>query len=294
MTGAHHEMARRRVVRALSGEAGFSLAEMLVVIVILGMMMSAVFLTLDISQKSYSRATAAEDALASMRAGMDRMASDLRLIGSFYSGSGSAASPITAFVENSSITFWGDVDADTASTSVSGGTTTVTDATLTAAVSAAATDLTVTAAVSGTYGATGFTAGEMLYIADGSVREVATVSSAPSSGNSIVLSSGVVNAYAAGSLVRSVEQVTYTYTAGTGGALGTLTRTTAAGGTETLLDNVVSFTLTGYDYAGSTTTNIAGIEEIAITVTTRGSAVATGANTRTMTTRVRLRVVPTS
>jgi prepilin-type N-terminal cleavage/methylation domain-containing protein len=275
------------------GADGFSLAELLVVIVILGLIMAAVLATLDISQKAYTRASSAEGIQADMRGAMDRIVSDFRLIGSFYTGAGNAAEPITAF-SATGITFWGDVDADTARTTLSGGTLTAVEASLTSAVAAGATTLTVTPATAGDPGVTGFTVGEMIYIADGSVREVATVSTAVSGGSTITTSSGLLAAYPAGSLVRSVEQVTYTYTAGVSGALGTLTRTTAANGTETLLDNVVSFSLTGYDFAGAVTTNRVAIEELAVALRTRSGTGVTGATTRAMTIRVRLRTVPTS
>lgn len=301
MTGTPRAVAGGPLVRALRDEEGFSLAEMLVVIVILGLMMAAVFGTLDVSQKAYSRASASEDAQAGLRSAMDRIVSDFRLIGSFYTGSGNAGGPITTFgpVVSSaldcssacSITFLGDVDADTATTTISSGTVTVTEAVLAADVAAGATSITVTPS-SGTSGTLGFTATERLYIASGSVREVATVSAltAPST----LTVSALMNGYPAGSLIRSVEQVTYTYTAGTGSALGTLTRTSASEPSSTLLDNVASFSMTGYDFAGSTTTNVAGMEELEVNVRARTSGGPTGSATRAMKIRVRLRVVPSS
>lgn len=285
MTTALRRIAR--VGEAVRGQGGFTLAEMLMVIVILAMIMGAVLATLDVSQRAFSRASASEDVQAGMRAAMDLIVSDLRLIGSFYTGAGNSGSPITAF-SSSSITFWGDINADTAGVTFSGGAATVTEATLAAAVSSGATMVNVTPAASGTDGSTGFANGEMLYVANGSVREVRTVTS--TSGNSVGISSGLMTGYEANSLIRSVEQVTYTHTAGS--PLGTLTRTTAAEGTQTLLDNVVSFSLTGYDYAGNTTVNVAALEEIQVDVTTRASAGASGASQRRMTIRVRVRVVP--
>jgi prepilin-type N-terminal cleavage/methylation domain-containing protein len=286
---ARGRRATHTLRKAVHAEGGFTLAELLVVVVILAMIMGAVFATLDVSQKVYSRASAAEDVQAGMRAAMDRIVAELRLIGSFYTGAGNAGSPITAFGPTS-ITFWGDVDADTAATAFAGGNTVVSEATLASAVSAGSSDVTIAPATAGDPGVTGFTAGELIYIADGSIREVRTVTSA--SGNSAGLSGGVMNAYAAGSLVRSVEQVTYSYTAGS--PLGTLSRETAAEGSQTLLDNVVSFALTGFDFAGATTTNPAGIEEVGIDLVTRAGAGVTGSSQRRMTIRVRVRVVPTS
>ncbi|MBI2218346.1 MAG: type II secretion system protein [Candidatus Rokubacteria bacterium] len=261
-------MRRRasRGLRAAQGHRGFSLAELLVAIAVLSLIMAALFGALDVSQKAYGRATSAEEAQVAARATLDRLATDLRMVGSFYFGAGNAGFPITAF-GSTSISFWGDVNGD--------GSTTTTAA-------ATATGITLASA-------TGFTQNELVYVGSGAFREVATIASDPSSSTTLTLSAppaagtwtALANSYPANSMVRSVEQVTWSYDA----AARTLTRTEADSGAVTVMDNVVAFSLAGYDVNGTATTTLSAIDSIGVALTVEDPR---GAR-RTLGVRVQLR-----
>lgn len=247
------------IALGLRGERGFSLPELLAAIVVLSLMMAALFTTLDVSQQTFSRATAAEDAQVAARAVLERMASEFRMIGSFYFGAANAGYPITALT-SSSITFRGDVNGD-ASTWLSSpsGTDTVTVAS-----------------------AAGFSRDELVYLARGAMREVATITSDPAGSPTLTLGTTLLNSYpATTTIARSVEQVTWSYDP----AAKTITRTDAESGAVQMMDNVVAFNLTAYDVTGATTTTLTAIDSIEISVTTE----ARGMSRRTMQIRVQLR-----
>ena len=90
-------------------EAGFSLAELVVVVAILGFVMAAIVGIYLVTQRSTLVAGAAEDAQVLARAVLDQVASDLRLINSSRSTATGAITAATA----TSITFLGDIDAST-------------------------------------------------------------------------------------------------------------------------------------------------------------------------------------
>jgi prepilin-type N-terminal cleavage/methylation domain-containing protein len=253
-------------LRDARGRDGFSIAELLVVVAVLSLIMAALFGTLDVSQKAYGRATSAEEAQVAARATLDRLATDLRMVGSFYFGAGNAGFPITAF-SSTSISFWGDVNGD-------GRTTT--------SAASTATGITIASAA-------GFTENELVYVASGAFREVATIASDPSSSTTLTLAAppaagtwtALANSYPANSLVRSVEQVTWTYDS----AARTLTRTEAESGAVTVMDRVVAFSLTGFDVNGTATAGLTAIDSIGVNLTVedlRGSR-------RTLAVRVQLR-----
>ena len=79
----------------ISGEDGFTLTELLIVIAILGMVAAAVVGVSQVSQQTYTRAASLEDAQLGARAGLDRMATELRLIGAYWSGATDATDAIT-------------------------------------------------------------------------------------------------------------------------------------------------------------------------------------------------------
>jgi prepilin-type N-terminal cleavage/methylation domain-containing protein len=259
---------------AVRGDAGFSLAELLVAIAILGMMMAAIFVTLEVSQKTWTRATSVEEAQLGARAVLERMATEMRLIGSHYAGAAGGGTAITAATATS-ITFRGDMDADTVTSAGD-------EATTTAATSATPPHVTVSAA-------TGFCPNEILSIARGATREVGTISSI--SGTGLTLAASLATTFASGSTVRSVETVSYTYNP----ADGTLTRSQTASRdsagvctspSDAVLSNVVGLTLEYFQSDGTTTAATpALIREIRINLTTRG----TDGSRRTMTARVRPR-----
>jgi hypothetical protein len=98
-------------------------------------------------------------------------------------------------------------------------------------------------------------------------------------GTSLALATPLDSDYLEGSLVRSIETVTYAFDPGT----GQLTRRLGGAAPEVLVDNVTDFTLTYFDAAGVPTTVTEEIREIQVSVTTRG----TDGSPRTMMTRVK-------
>lgn len=241
-------------------EQGFSLAELLIVTAILPMMMAAVFLVYQGSQRIYLRSSSLEAAQAETRFGIDTLARDLRLIGSYCTG---ACAPITA-LSSSSITFWGDIDGDTVIGDVE---TTTVGSTLPA----------TTVVVSGS--ANAFAVGEFLSINDGAVREVLQIAAV--AGSTITLSAALSNTYPAGSVVRTVERVTYTYDA----AARTLTRTVPGLPGGAIAENVTNFTLSYFNSAQAPTSDPTQVREIRISLMNQG----TDGGRRTMVSTVRPR-----
>jgi prepilin-type N-terminal cleavage/methylation domain-containing protein len=105
---------RRSSVSALSGSAarqardaaGFTLAEMLVVVAVTGFLMAAVFAIYEVTQRTTFRASGSEAALVQARAVVDKFGGDFRMVGAAWNF---FASPITAATA-SSITLNGDID----------------------------------------------------------------------------------------------------------------------------------------------------------------------------------------
>jgi prepilin-type N-terminal cleavage/methylation domain-containing protein len=249
------------------GEAGFTLAELLIVTFILGLVMAAILSVYQVSQQTYTRASSLEGAQLGARTGLDRMATELRLIGSYWTGATNAGTAITA-ATSTSITFMGDVNGNT----VSGGAETT--------VAAGTTATGTTVQVSGT--ASGFAVNDYLHIADGVLREVRQITA--HAGTTITLGAALTTTYPAGSLVRSVESVTYTFDS----PAKTLTRTVGGGAAEIIVDNVTGLTLTYFDANGNDqggAPNLALIREIQISLTTQGS----DGSRRTMSSRVKPR-----
>lgn len=262
-------MARR------SGEDGFSLPELLLAMAILAMVVAAVFGVYQVSQQTYIRATSLEDAQLSARAGLERMVSDLQLIGAYsWTGTTGSGGAILAATPTG-IAFMADIDADT----VAGGQETTTAG----IVKLGDTNVSVQLPMGGSIGA--FSANESLYIADGSIREVHQIASV--SGNNITVAPSMLNTsdYPPGSIVRSVETVTYAYDA----PARTITRTVGGNGPEIIVDNVTGFILTYFDgFNPSVETAILNeIREIRIALTTRGG----DGSSRTMTVLVRPRTL---
>jgi prepilin-type N-terminal cleavage/methylation domain-containing protein len=243
----------------LKGEAGFTLTELLIVAAILAFAMAAVVGIFQVTQRSTFFASAGEEAQLSARAILDQLARELRMINF---GRSTTAGGITA-ASTTSITFLGDVDNDTRSAG--------NDATVTALADSGATTVQVSSG-------TGFSVGEQLSVADGPISETQSITAI--SGTTVTLGAGLSTYYPAGSIARSVETVTYTYTAPTSpGTVGTLTRT-AGGTTETLADNISSFQLTYWNASTppaqitdlTTQASRDQIREIRIQITTRSRA----------------------
>lgn len=242
---------------------------------ILGMVAAAVVGVYRFSLETYTRAASLEDAQVGARAGLDRMATELRLIGAYWSGAGGAGAAITA-ASATTITFMSDVNGDTVS---SGAETTV-------AAGTTATGTTVQVSGSASAAADAFDVysssalNDYVYVADGAIREVKQISGI--SGTTLTLASALATYYPAGSIVRSVETVTYNYD----GSAQTLTRSVGGSGAQTIIDNVTGLTLTYFQADGVTTaTGTADIREIQISLTTEGS----DGSSRIMTSRVRPR-----
>jgi prepilin-type N-terminal cleavage/methylation domain-containing protein len=261
-------MSRRR----RSDERGFTLVELLIALAIGAMVAAAIVEIFQGSLSQVSHATSLEDAQSSARVGLDQMVSELRLIGSYWTGIPGAGNAITAATP-STLTFMADIDADTVS-----GTT---ETTLTGASTATTLTVSANASAFNTYATAA--ANDYVYVADGGTRELRQLASV--TGSVVTLTAALANSYPAGSIVRSVERVSYTFDA----SAKTLTRTLGGGSTDTVLDNVTALTFSYFDSSGgalaTTPPDATAIKEVQISVTTQG----TGGDLRKMTSRVRLR-----
>ena len=261
----------------VAGDRGYTLVELLVVVAILGLVAAAIGGVYQVSVQAYTRSSSLEDAQVGARAGLERMVTELRLIGAFWTGATGAGTAITT-ATSTSITFMADVNGDTV---ISGAETTTT-----AAIASDSTTVVVNA--SATNVASSFnvyqtaTLNDYLYIADGATREVSRVSGV--SGSTLTLATALYYSYTVGSLVRSVETVTYNFDAAT----GSLTRSVGGSGASTIVDNVTGLTLTYFDATGtllSAPVTLASIREIQVSLTTQGS----DGSRRTLASRVRRR-----
>lgn len=258
-----------------TGEDGFTLTELLIVIVILGMMMAGIYGVYVVSQQIYTRSSSLEAAQLGVRAGLDRMATELRLIGYYWTGATGAGDAVTA-ATSTSITFLGDVDGDTVSNNA--------ETTVAAGITASGT--TVQISGTATQAANAFNVysnaaqNDYVYIANGKTREVKQTAGV--AGTTITLATALTTSYTAGSIVRSVETVTCALNG------SNLTRSVGGGAADTIVDNVTGLALTYFDTNGNNlgpTPNTTLIREIRISLTTQGS----DGSHRTMTSRVRLR-----
>ena len=87
-------------------DAGYSLAELLVVVAVTGFLMASVFTIFEVTQRTSQRATGSEAALVQARAVVDKIGGDFRMAGAswyYYS------TPIT-MADSTSINFRGDID----------------------------------------------------------------------------------------------------------------------------------------------------------------------------------------
>jgi prepilin-type N-terminal cleavage/methylation domain-containing protein len=256
-------------------QEGYTLAELLVVTAILGMVVAATLGVYQVSQQSYILAASLEDAQLGARAGLDRMATDLRLIGAFGVLVDGAPPPVTV-ATRTRITFRGDIDADTV---------TGTHAETTGAAAAGGADTASVDVPAGVTAAEAFKPGELLYIAgtDGVTREARAISAVAAT--AISLDTPLTSGFPEGSLVRSVETVTYDVSG------SRLRRTVGAGGADTIVDNVTDLALTYFEEGSppaeildtSAQTDRDRIREIRISLTTTGR----GGTRRTLTSRIR-------
>jgi prepilin-type N-terminal cleavage/methylation domain-containing protein len=253
---------------------GYTLVELLIVTAIVGMVAAGIVGVYQVSQGIYTRATALEDAQLGARAGLDRMASELRLIGAYWSGAAGAGPAITAATATN-ISFRADVDADTLN--VAGQ-----EITLTAPAVSGNTSISVNR-TTGSIGGNAFTASEWVHVANGARREVKQIAAEYGTGLTIPLTTALTSSFPGSpqpAIVRSVETITYDLN-------GTSLRRNGFG----IVENVNGLTLTYFGATGNllgSPPDLAQIREIQMSLTTQG----TDGSRRTMTSRVRSRNLP--
>lgn len=245
---------------------------------IVGLVAGAIFEVYQVSQDIYTRTNSLGAAQLGARAGLDRVASELKLIGSFWVGASGAGNAITAAAP-SSLTFMANID----DRSVINGAE--------ATASSVATGTSVPLSLTATATADAFrvyadsTLNDYIYIANGGRREVRRIASISS--NTLTLASALSATYPAGSLVRDVKTITYARNA----AANTLTRSQGGSGADTIIDDVSNLAFTYFDTAGGAlgaNPDPGLIREIQIDLTVQ----AAGGSPRRMITRVRPRSLP--
>jgi len=274
---------------------GYSLVELLIVLAIAGLIGGAIFEVYRVSQDTYIRASSLEAAQVGARAGLDRMANELRLIGSYWVGVSLCAplpncNAITAATPTS-ITFMANVD-DRSVINGAEATATSFPAANSIVLSLTETD---TSAAFKVYTGSGSALNDWIYIADGGTRDVKQVSTR--SGSTLTLNmntgnpsvSNLGSTYPLGSIVRDVKTITYTRNTGN----NTLTRTQGGDTTpDPIVDNVTGLTFYYYDAAGGALSasppNRGLIREIRIDLTVQNP----DGTVRYMTTRVKPRSLP--
>ena len=181
------------------GEHGYSLAELLVVCAVLGVVMAGI-LTLSMTGSTVAltgqnKTEAQQGARSTLL-----MEEDLRLAGYGFP-TNATANPVFVAASATSVTFWADLT--NAST------------TLTAAAAAGTGTLSVT-------NGAGFVSPNVVYVINQGVWETATVASATAT--SITLTAGLTNTYPAGAQVGLPHQITYSWD-----GVGTLSRNAGSG-----------------------------------------------------------------
>lgn len=279
-----------------AGEPGHSMVELLITIGVIGLVASAVAGVYQVSQQTYIRASSLEAVQTGARAGLDRMAGELRLIGSFWIGASCVESNCNAITtaSSNSITFRANVE-NVDGLSASNGAE--------VSISGTAGGTTVPLSISATATADAFKVYEnqglndFVYIADGGRREVRRIESRD--GSTLNLVSALSSLYPVppdtnvqNVLVRDVKTITYALEANPqkpGCVPFCLTRSQGGSGNEPVVDNVSNLTFTFFGTNGLTpTTDPALIREIQIDLTVRGG----DGSLRRMITRVRPRNLP--
>lgn len=262
------------------GESGYTLAELLVTLAIIGLVASAVAGVYQVSHQTYIRASSLEAAQIAARAGLDRMANELRLIGSFWFGASGAGNAITAATPTS-ITFMANVDDLSVINDA--------EATPSPTTTGNAVPLSITAGQTGdafkVYVSNPDLNNDYIYIANGGRREVKRITAI--NGNTLTLASALNLPYPAGSLVRDVKRITYAHNV----AASTLTRSQGGSGADPVVDGVSGLTFTYFDTTGGAlgaNPDTSIIREIQVDLTVQGA----DGSPRRMTTRVRPRSLP--
>jgi len=242
-------------MKTRTGERGYSLAELLVVCAVLGLVMAAVvslYMTGSMVALSGQNKTEAQQGAR----GTLLMEEDLRLAGYGYPAN-ATATPVFTAASSTSVTFWADLS--NAST------------TLSAAVASGANSLPVVSAA-------GLAGSNVIYVIGGSsgssnqgMFETATVASV--AGTNVTLTGGLVNSYPAGAQVGYPRQITYSWD-----GVSTVSRNSGAGA-QTVVTGVTAFSLSYYDStetlipSASLSTNLANIRRVVISMTVQSTAV---------------------
>jgi Tfp pilus assembly protein PilE len=246
------------------GEAGYSLAELLIVVAITGFLMAAVFTIYQVTQSTSLRASGSEAALVQARAVVDKFGGDFRMVGAawnLYSSSITAAT-------GTSITFNGDID-NTLDASYN-------PVVLTAAIANSPSSFTVS-------DTTSIVCGTQITLANGPISEMhALPASGCTSGNTVNLMSGdtIAQGYPAGTspfsalwasatsldvtFIYTVESINWVWDSGTQKLCRKINGTCPGNpndwndDTDIIADNVTNFCLTYLDYTGNTLNSSCG------------------------------------
>lgn len=256
----------------LRSEEGFSLVELLVGIALVGIISLSATQLIRVCMQTFAQATSLESSQTGTRAGLNGIAADLRYLGSYFNGLTGAGTSITS-ATSTSLTFRGDVDGNTLDANGN-------ETTLAAAAAAGATQVTVSSATDPN-GSPSFGAGGWLYVGGGTTREVVQITGV--SGTVISFAQpGLSKSYPVGSIVRSVETITYTFNAS---PTATLTRSVNGATGSVLVDHVSGVVFTYYDGANpaATTATLSAIRQVNVSVTVTQS----DGKSRTMATRIR-------
>ena len=173
----------RQHFRQLRNQKGYTLIELVVGVALMGLIFAAVTQLFQISLTVQARGNTTEEALSQARTPITQLVHDLQQAGAGF------ATPTGVFTQATatSFTLFGDLDD--------------LETTLAAAAATGATSLLVAST-------SGLAVGKTLLVSDGPVRENLTITGI--SGTTVTASSALVNSYPVGSVVRSVETVTYT------------------------------------------------------------------------------------
>ena len=253
----------------LARDDGYSMSELLVALALVGIVSGSLMQLIGISMRTFSWASSLEYSQMGARAGLHSVGTDLRYVGSYYSGVTGAGAAVTT-ATSTTFAFLGDIDANT----VVGGV----ENTLAAAAALGAQQVTVTSA-NDAAGTPAFGVNGWLYVGNGANREVARITGV--AGTVLSLATPLQRAYAVGSLVRSVEAVTYAFDANA----RTLTRSVNGGAATVIVDNVNALTFSYFDGGNppSATAAAAQIRQIDVSLTVRQP----DGPTRVMVTRIR-------
>lgn len=228
-------------------EHGYSLAELLVVCAVLGLVMAGV-LTLHMTGTTVALSGQNKTEAQQGARGTLLMEEDLRLAGYGFPAN-ATANPVFVAASATAVTFWADL--------------TNSSTTLSAAAAAGATTLTVTSGA-------GFASPNVIYVINQGVWETATVSSATAT--TVTLTTGLTNAYPAGAQVGLPRQITYSWD-----GVGTLSRNSGAGA-QAVVTGVTAFQLSYFDPTeaiiptASLSTSLTNIRRVVIGMTVQSAA----------------------